>query len=153
MAQDIRAGVDQDGETAGAEPESVEAVGSVRAPEVLSSVRAAERQWRQARGVRRAWRLLESDRSGRLRIVRQRRLRVVRGVRVARVVRMTRIGITVGDPAGIGPEIARKAAEDARVRRICEPVLYGPHTKEELAAFTPGRLSAEAGRAAYDAIV
>jgi 4-hydroxythreonine-4-phosphate dehydrogenase len=66
---------------------------------------------------------------------------------------MTRIGITVGDPAGIGPEIARKAAADARVRRICEPILYGPHTKQDLAAFKPGELSAQAGRAAHDAIV
>ena len=60
-----------------------------------------------------------------------------------------RIGITVGDPAGIGPEIARKAADDARVRAVCDPVLYGPPPG---ASFTPGVLSAEAGRAAYDAI-
>jgi 4-hydroxythreonine-4-phosphate dehydrogenase len=60
-----------------------------------------------------------------------------------------RIAITVGDPAGIGPEIARKTADDPRVREICEPVLYGP---PEGAQFTPGHLSAEAGRAAYDAI-
>ena len=60
-----------------------------------------------------------------------------------------RIGITVGDPAGIGPEIARKAADDARVREVCEPVLYGPPAGSR---FTPGELSAEAGRAAYDAI-
>jgi 4-hydroxythreonine-4-phosphate dehydrogenase len=60
-----------------------------------------------------------------------------------------RIGITVGDPAGIGPEIARKAADDARVRDVCEPVLYGPPAGSR---FTPGELSAEAGRAAYEAI-
>ena len=60
-----------------------------------------------------------------------------------------RIGITVGDPSGIGPEIARKAADDPRVRDICEPVLYGPPAGSR---FTPGQLSAEAGRAAYDAI-
>ena len=60
-----------------------------------------------------------------------------------------RIGITVGDPAGIGPEIARKAADDARVRAMCDPVLYGPPRGT---SFTPGVLSAEAGRAAYDAI-
>jgi 4-hydroxythreonine-4-phosphate dehydrogenase len=60
-----------------------------------------------------------------------------------------RIGITVGDPAGIGPEIARKAADDARVRAVCDPVLYGPPSGT---SFTPGVLSAEAGRAAYDAI-
>ena len=36
-----------------------------------------------------------------------------------------RIAITLGDPAGIGPEIALKAACDERVRRICDPVLVG----------------------------
>jgi 4-hydroxythreonine-4-phosphate dehydrogenase len=60
------------------------------------------------------------------------------------------VGITVGDPAGIGPEIARKAAADARVLDVCTPVLYGPRADEE---FTPGRISAKAGQAAYDAIV
>jgi 4-hydroxythreonine-4-phosphate dehydrogenase len=59
-----------------------------------------------------------------------------------------RIAITVGDPAGIGPEIARKTADDARVREVCEPVLYGPTA----GGFAPGVLSAAAGRAAYDAI-
>jgi 4-hydroxythreonine-4-phosphate dehydrogenase len=67
--------------------------------------------------------------------------------------RLPRIGITVGDPAGIGPEIAIKAAADARVREVCEPILYGPHTEDALRQFTPGVLSAAAGRAAYDAIV
>jgi 4-hydroxythreonine-4-phosphate dehydrogenase len=61
-----------------------------------------------------------------------------------------RIAITVGDPAGIGPEIARKAADDPRVRDACETVLYGPPAG---ARFEPGVLSADAGRAAYDAIV
>src|SRR5262245_46580393 len=60
-----------------------------------------------------------------------------------------RIAITVGDPAGIGPEIAEKAAADPRVQAACEPVLYGSPGG---AQFTPGQLSAEAGRAAYDAI-
>ena len=60
-----------------------------------------------------------------------------------------RIAITVGDPAGIGPEVAAKAAADERVRAVCEPVLYGPPADRR---FEPGVLSAEAGRAAYDAI-
>src|SRR5688572_3481830 len=60
-----------------------------------------------------------------------------------------RIAITVGDPAGIGPEIARKTADDPRVREICEPVLYGPPDESQ---FTPGVLSGEAGQAGYDAI-
>jgi 4-hydroxythreonine-4-phosphate dehydrogenase len=60
-----------------------------------------------------------------------------------------RIAITVGDPAGIGPEIAAKAAADERVCAACEPVLYGPPADQR---FEPGVLSADAGRAAYDAI-
>ena len=61
-----------------------------------------------------------------------------------------RVAITEGDPAGIGPEIARRAAADPRVLAACEPVLYAGEPHER---FTPGVLSAEAGRAAYDAIV
>jgi 4-hydroxythreonine-4-phosphate dehydrogenase len=66
---------------------------------------------------------------------------------------LPRIAITVGDPAGIGPEIALKAASDPRVTAACTPVLYGPATREALSAFTPGVVSAAAGRAAYDAIL
>ena len=60
-----------------------------------------------------------------------------------------RVAITVGDPAGIGPEIAAKVAEDPRVRDACDVVLYGPPAG---APFEPGVLSADAGRAAYEAI-
>ena len=60
-----------------------------------------------------------------------------------------RVAITCGDPAGIGPEIAQKAANDPRVRDICEPVVYGPPAG---ARYTPGELSAEAGQAAYDTL-
>ncbi|HEY9232305.1 MAG TPA: hypothetical protein VIS78_09165, partial [Blastocatellia bacterium] len=35
------------------------------------------------------------------------------------------VGITIGDPAGIGPEIALKAAADQRTRAACRPVLIG----------------------------
>ena len=38
--------------------------------------------------------------------------------------KLARVAIATGDPAGIGPEIALKAARDARVRRICQPVLF-----------------------------
>jgi 4-hydroxythreonine-4-phosphate dehydrogenase len=61
-----------------------------------------------------------------------------------------RIAITEGDPAGIGPEIARKAAADRRVLEVCEPVLYGAGAG---ARFEIGKLSAEAGKAAYETIV
>ena len=60
------------------------------------------------------------------------------------------VAITVGDPAGIGPEIAEKAASSDRVRAVCDPVLYGPADSR---AFPSGRPSAGTGRAAYDAIV
>jgi 4-hydroxythreonine-4-phosphate dehydrogenase len=60
-----------------------------------------------------------------------------------------RIAITAGDPAGIGPEIAAKAAADSRVLAVCEPVIYGP---DAAGRYAPGLLSAEAGRAGYDAI-
>ena len=63
-----------------------------------------------------------------------------------------RVGITVGDPAGIGPEIAVKAAADRRVTSVCAPVLYGPHSPDDLVMFARGRVSRDAGRAAYDAI-
>ena len=66
---------------------------------------------------------------------------------------LPRIGITVGDPAGIGPEIARKAAAHPDILSICEPTLYGPSTDRELAPFVPGQLSAAAGAAAHQAIV
>ncbi|NGM64496.1 4-hydroxythreonine-4-phosphate dehydrogenase PdxA [Sphingobacterium sp. SGR-19] len=35
------------------------------------------------------------------------------------------IGITMGDPASIGPEIALKALLDTRVQNICRPILVG----------------------------
>ena len=36
-----------------------------------------------------------------------------------------RIGITMGDPGGIGPEIAVKALADARTREQCRPLVVG----------------------------
>jgi 4-hydroxythreonine-4-phosphate dehydrogenase len=61
-----------------------------------------------------------------------------------------RIAITVGDPAGIGPEIAQRAAADRRVLEVCEPLLFGPPADR---TFPPGVLSADAGRAAYETIL
>ena len=85
-------------------------------------------------------------RNGRLR---QRQLRLSNVERQTEDVK-PRVAITEGEPAGIGPEIARRAAGDARVLAVCEPVLYGAAQE---AHFAPGVISAEAGRAAYDAIV
>src|SRR5688500_5316405 len=59
-----------------------------------------------------------------------------------------RIGITAGDPAGIGPEIARKAMADSRVLKVCEPLYYRSQQ-----TFAPGGPSRDAGRAAYETIV
>jgi 4-hydroxythreonine-4-phosphate dehydrogenase len=63
---------------------------------------------------------------------------------------LPRVAITIGDPAGIGPEIAAKAAADRRVLELCTPVLYGRINTPGVEA---GTLSAEAGRTAYGAIV
>lgn len=83
-----------------------------------------------------------------MRLLRLRRLRVLQAV-----THKPRIAITAGDPAGIGPEIARRAAEDPAITAICDPVIYGPSSEAELAGFARGRVTAQAGRAAYDAIV
>jgi 4-hydroxythreonine-4-phosphate dehydrogenase len=39
--------------------------------------------------------------------------------------KLPRIAIALGDPAGIGPEIALKAALNPAVRAMCQPVLFG----------------------------
>jgi 4-hydroxythreonine-4-phosphate dehydrogenase len=61
---------------------------------------------------------------------------------------LPRIAITAGDPAGIGPEIAAKAAADAGVRAVCEPIIFGAEARAKI-----GEVSAASGRAAYDTIV
>ncbi len=84
-----------------------------------------------------------------------------------------RIGITAGDPAGIGPEVALAAALDRRVRERCRPVLVGPVDIWEQAArarhrslrgldvhdiyspafsIVPGVMSAQTGRIAAEAV-
>ena len=60
-----------------------------------------------------------------------------------------KIALTVGDPAGIGPEIVAKAAADPGVRAVCEPVVFDAPVD----GIRAGELSAAAGRAAYDTIV
>jgi 4-hydroxythreonine-4-phosphate dehydrogenase len=63
------------------------------------------------------------------------------------------VALTVGDPAGIGPEIVRRAVDDPRVLEVCEPLIYGPADAASLRAFPAGVLSAAAGRTSYDAVV
>ncbi|MFT7622135.1 MAG: 4-hydroxythreonine-4-phosphate dehydrogenase [Myxococcota bacterium] len=83
------------------------------------------------------------------------------------------IGITVGDPAGIGPEVALDAARDPRVLAVCRPLLIGDASLLSACAHvtrrpaptdlaiehvpcrgdvTPGVVSAAAGQAAEAAI-
>ncbi|MGL4982821.1 MAG: 4-hydroxythreonine-4-phosphate dehydrogenase PdxA [Treponemataceae bacterium] len=61
-----------------------------------------------------------------------------------------KIGITVGDPAGIGAEIVEKAINCSLVTDICEPVVYG--SLKPLKKSLMGRVSAEGGQAAFLAI-
>ena len=63
---------------------------------------------------------------------------------------LPKIALTVGDPAGIGPEIVEKAAADPSVRAVCEPIVFAPPVDTNI---RPGQVSAAAGRAAYDTLV
>jgi 4-hydroxythreonine-4-phosphate dehydrogenase len=63
---------------------------------------------------------------------------------------LPRVAVTVGDPAGIGPEIAAAAAVDPRVLEVCEPLIYEPPRGLRVPI---GVVSAAAGRAAYDVVV
>jgi 4-hydroxythreonine-4-phosphate dehydrogenase len=51
---------------------------------------------------------------------------------------LPRIAIATGDPAGIGPEIALKAALDASVKALCRPLLVGDPAAVELHARAAG---------------
>ncbi len=51
---------------------------------------------------------------------------------------LPRIAIATGDPAGIGPEIALKAALDPRVATICRPLLVGDPAAVEMHAKAAG---------------
>jgi 4-hydroxythreonine-4-phosphate dehydrogenase len=51
---------------------------------------------------------------------------------------LPRIAIATGDPAGIGPEIALKAALDPRIRNLCRPLLVGDPAVVELHARSAG---------------
>lgn len=65
-----------------------------------------------------------------------------------------RIGITVGDPAGIGPEIVAKTVADQGILDQCEPIVFGELDPDKIRAsgIRSGEVSAEGGKAAYDAI-
>src|SRR5712692_4011647 len=57
-----------------------------------------------------------------------------------------RVGITIGDPAGIGPEIVLKAVAEPEVRAVCSPVIVGDAAEIR-------RQASELGRAASFNIV
>ena len=56
--------------------------------------------------------------------------------------RRPRIGITIGDPAGIGPEVVLKAVAEEAVRRLCSPVIVGD---AQLLAHTARKLDLRCG--------
>ena len=59
---------------------------------------------------------------------------------------LPRIGITMGDPAGIGPEVVLKAVAEEDVRRACIPVIIGD---AQLLAHTARTLDLQCG---YDIV-
>src|SRR5436190_7003463 len=60
--------------------------------------------------------------------------------------RLPRIGITMGDPAGIGPEVVLKAVAEQEIRKICVPVIIGD---AQLLSHTARTLDLQSG---YDII-
>ncbi|HYY59285.1 MAG TPA: 4-hydroxythreonine-4-phosphate dehydrogenase PdxA [Pyrinomonadaceae bacterium] len=60
--------------------------------------------------------------------------------------RLPRVGITMGDPAGIGPEVVLKAVAEEEVRRACTPVIIGD---AQLLAHTARTLDLQCG---YDIV-
>jgi 4-hydroxythreonine-4-phosphate dehydrogenase len=59
---------------------------------------------------------------------------------------LPRIGITMGDPAGIGPEVVLKAVAEDEIRRACIPVIIGD---AQLLAHTARTLDLQSG---YDIV-
>jgi 4-hydroxythreonine-4-phosphate dehydrogenase len=70
-----------------------------------------------------------------------------------------RVGISAGDPSGIGPEIVAKALKDKRVRRVLTPVVFAdasldvpgriPVTQLDLKDRKPGKPTRSGGRAQF----
>lgn len=80
-----------------------------------------------------------------------------------------RIAITLGDPAGIGPEIVLRAVNSLKVQRVCSPVVFGDKETinnlqitnktlftsvitSDVGKITFGKPSKKSGKAAYSAI-
>jgi 4-hydroxythreonine-4-phosphate dehydrogenase len=56
--------------------------------------------------------------------------------------RRPRVGVTMGDPAGIGPEVVLKAVAERDVRLVCEPLIIGD---AQLLAHTARTLDLQCG--------
>ena len=65
---------------------------------------------------------------------------------------LPRIGLTVGDPSGIGPEICARAVNDPRVKEVCIPIMYGPVSEADRIPYGIGIATAEGGHAAFNAV-
>lgn len=79
-----------------------------------------------------------------------------------------RLAVTLGDPAGIGPEIVYRAVNSLKVRRVCSPVIFGDEkvikkylkrsakteffVSSSVKDFKIGKPSKESGTAAYEAV-
>src|SRR5258705_5439467 len=59
---------------------------------------------------------------------------------------LPRIAITMGDPAGIGPEVVLKAVAEEEIQRICVPIIIGD---AQLLAHTARTLDLQSG---YDIV-
>ncbi len=59
---------------------------------------------------------------------------------------LARIGITMGDPAGIGPEVVLKAVAEAEIQSLCVPVIIGD---AQLLAHTARTMNLQCG---YDIV-
>ncbi len=89
------------------------------------------------------------------------------------MVKLPRVAITMGDPAGVGPELCLRLLRDERVRLVCAPIVFGDlgvlnrvarqlGWPEPGSAFVrdlgaidaitvePGKVSVDCGRAAYE---
>jgi hypothetical protein len=146
---DVRAGVDQDGEAAGPEPQSLEAVG------LCGALKCCLRyELPNAKGVQHGGCGSEGgcdnpsgcgsggcgSAAAALRLRKLRHTRASMKPRSRDHVRRSR---------GIGPEVARAPAATRGARGVRAGRLRPPDARD----FEPGVLSADAGRAAYDIIV
>ena len=50
------------------------------------------------------------------------------------------LGITMGDPAGIGPEVIAKAFAATTLRRVCQPLVIGSCGRTDLPGSDPSQM-------------